>query len=184
MARPKKQPDPEQNGDAKSLRGSLRSYSRHRLARGLFGSLPSVRKAIASGRIDGLGPDGLLDFAKADEQWELGKRRVRAEHEPIGQPAAGGEDGLADGDPRVKLVDATTRERQARAELQELKLAQQRGDLLDAAEVKKAAFQEGRRLRDRLMLIPDRIAHQLAATPDPVAVHALLDREIREALAE
>jgi hypothetical protein len=67
------------------------------------------------------------------------------------------------------------------AELKRLELEQKRRRLVAADDVERAAFDEGRLLRDNLLRIPDRLATTLAAEVDPVKVHALLARELRSA---
>lgn len=68
------------------------------------------------------------------------------------------------------------------AELARVNAMKERGELVVADEVKKAAFSLGRTLRDQMMGIPERVAGQLAATTDVREVFRLLDDEIRMAL--
>jgi predicted transcriptional regulator len=68
------------------------------------------------------------------------------------------------------------------AELARVNAMKERGELVVAEEVKKAAFTLGRTLRDQMMGIPERVAGQLAATTDVREVFKLLDEEIRLAL--
>lgn len=58
------------------------------------------------------------------------------------------------------------------------------GKLVDTADVKKQAFKAARAVRDALMNIPDRCAHELAAQTDPQRIHERLTEEIRQALSE
>jgi hypothetical protein len=67
------------------------------------------------------------------------------------------------------------------AELKRLELERQRGRLVAIEDVERAAFDEGRLLRDNLLRIPDRLATTLAGEADPIKVHALLARELRSA---
>ena len=69
-----------------------------------------------------------------------------------------------------------------RAERERLALLREKEELLPVEAVKKAAFDLGRALRDRMMGIPDRISGQLAVTSDANEVFRVLDEEIRLAL--
>lgn len=70
------------------------------------------------------------------------------------------------------------------AKTAELEYFQKIGVLVPAAGVRKAAFDAGRQLRDKLLGIPDRVAPLLAAERDPVRVHAALTTEITRTLHE
>ena len=58
------------------------------------------------------------------------------------------------------------------------------GKYVDADEVKVAAFNKARIVRDGLLNIPDRLAALLAAESDEHKVHKLLASEIRAVLEE
>jgi hypothetical protein len=92
----------------------------------------------------------------------------------------------APAEPAAKTEGSAYHEHRARreeydAELKRLELEKQRGRLVATEDVERAAFDEGRLLRDHLLRIPDRLATTLAAEADPVRVHALLARELRSA---
>jgi len=69
-----------------------------------------------------------------------------------------------------------------RAERERLRLLQEKGELVVAADVKKEVTTLMRTVRDNMMSIPDRVSSQLAALTDIHQVHQLLDNEIRTAL--
>lgn len=69
-----------------------------------------------------------------------------------------------------------------RAERERLKLMQEKGELVMAADVKKEVTNLTRAIRDNMLSIPDRIASQIAATNTTHEVHRLLADEIRTAL--
>lgn len=103
-----------------------------------------------------------------------------------GDLLAGAEKRDAPAEPAAKAEGTAYHEHRARreeydAELKRLELEKQRGRLVAVEDVERAAFDEGRLLRDNLLRIPDRIATTLAAEADPVKVHALLARELRSA---
>jgi hypothetical protein len=68
------------------------------------------------------------------------------------------------------------------SQLQRLKYELESGRLVDAASVKKAAFDQYRIVRDTLLAIPDRISSLIAAERSAEKVHELLTREIRLAV--
>ncbi len=182
------------------VRLTLRAYARHRGV-----SHTAVRKAIASGRIVAAA-DGTLDPAEADRQWtettDLSKprnsvtgvpkkRRIPgAPSDPLGVPgpeAADAVNGGSQGD-TARLVSSYAASRAAReafqARLVKLEFEQRSGKLVDADEVRAQIFALGRRARDSLLGIPDRLAPILAGEADAAVVHRLLGEEIERCLTE
>lgn len=92
--------------------------------------------------------------------------------------------GAASGDLPTLLLKTRIKSEVERAKLLELKAKVEAGKYVDADEVKVAAFNRARVVRDSLLNIPDRVAAVLAAETDPQKVHALLAAEIRGALEE
>ena len=76
---------------------------------------------------------------------------------------------------RAKLAKAQT-------EKAEIEVAKLKGSLIDADEVRRSAFNMGRIVRDRILNVPDRLAHVLAENMEPVKVRALLEQELRTAM--
>lgn len=72
------------------------------------------------------------------------------------------------------------REKLAAAQLRELELAREAGDLVLAAAVEALVFDQARQAREALMSIPDRVATILAAETDPAVVYARLTTECRK----
>lgn len=72
------------------------------------------------------------------------------------------------------------RERRAKAQLAELELMQQTGQLVLAKEVESRVFGMARAGREAIMAMPDRLATLLAAESDPGKVHAMLTAECRK----
>jgi len=56
--------------------------------------------------------------------------------------------------------------------------------LINADEVKVAAFNLGRRVRDRLMTIPHRMGSVLASVQDSKQIEEILEQELRQSLEE
>ena len=83
----------------------------------------------------------------------------------------------------VAMLDAKERKEAALAGLAELRLEQAHGRLVDVAAAAKASAAALRVLRDRVLMVPVRVAAQVAATSDHKQVQALLDQELRVALA-
>lgn len=68
------------------------------------------------------------------------------------------------------------------ARLAKLEYEEKSGKLVAVDQVKADAFRAARALRDALLNISGRIAHQLAHEKDPARISARIDGEIREAL--
>jgi archaeosine-15-forming tRNA-guanine transglycosylase len=82
---------------------------------------------------------------------------------------------------KVSATEADRRKTVALAELRELELAQKRGALLPAAEVRKVWAERLAALKDRVLMLPDRLAARLANRPEP-EVRVVLRDEIEECL--
>lgn len=152
----------------------------------------AVSAAVKAGRIRLI--DGKIDPEIADIQWQ---RNTSHEHR---QRALGGVDrGIGAGgivtttpaepprnaprDPEgqgdTTFLEAKTRSEQARAELFELELAQKRGELVVAEEVRRATFEKSRIARDALLALAPRLAPQVAAESDVAKCHDLIMAEVR-----
>ena len=84
----------------------------------------------------------------------------------------------------LDLTQERARLAAAQREKTEIEVARLRGELIPADEVKQAAFALARRVRDRLMLVPHRLAVTLAANPNPAAMEQKMEESLREALEE
>ena len=89
---------------------------------------------------------------------------------------------------KLSGIDSYARQRtiltQYKAELAKIELDKAKGMVVDADQVRRAAFDTARRVRDTILNLPDRIA-PLVATADGVhAIRTLLDTELRKALLE
>jgi hypothetical protein len=187
---------------------SIRAYARRRGV-----SHESVRKALATGRISA-GPDGRIDPAAADRQWatstDLSKprnsvtgmpKKRRAPGAPsdplsVGAPTLAPENGQGAGEAHngppagdaARLVSSYAASRAARegyaARLAKLEFEQKSGKLVDADEVRAQIFALGRRARDSLLGVPDRLAPILAGEADQAVIHRLLTEEITRGLSE
>ena len=165
-------------------------YARHRGC-----SREAVRKAVESGRIKTFGPDKLIDAELADAQWARNTRaRVRGGDAEPSAPAApagrvGGDDfrdmiRANEAGGTTSYEEARRRRETAEANLAEMKQAEMEGKLILADAVRSAWAAKITGARDALLQIPSRIAPVLAANNDLVEVTALLEAELRQALAD
>ena len=90
----------------------------------------------------------------------------------------------AGGDLPTLLLKTRIKSEVERAKLLEIKAKVEAGKYVDADDVKVAAFNKARVVRDALLNIPERLAAMLATENDPARVHELLAVEIRMALEE
>ena len=146
--------------------GSPAEYARHRGV-----SKAAVSKAIQERRLvesitAGESGKVTVDFERADAEWAKNTRYARSLQDP--GPSA--------------EIEAEVRLKVARAELAETKLARERGDLVDAAEVEREWFDRTTKVRTRLLAVTSRVRQQ---APDlQAATITLIDGLIREALEE
>lgn len=176
---------------------SLRKYADSRKARGLpGGTLHAVQRAIEAKRITPI--DGKIDPEVADIQWERKTdaaqqgRGINGGHAPREQPTGGvnardsGRNAPSgQGGDRAGYFDVKQRRELAEAELAELDLAERRGELCDLEDAKRAQFEMGGKVRDRIMVVPDRVVPRLAAcNGDSAKMHEILTEDLRNALRE
>lgn len=88
------------------------------------------------------------------------------------------------GDLPTLLLKTRIKSEVERAKLLEIKAKVEAGKYVDADDVKVAAFNKARVVRDALLNIPERLAAVLAAESDARRVHQLMVAEIRSALEE
>lgn len=160
---------------------SFSEYARHRRV-----SPAAVSQAVASGRItpvvDTRGRRR-IDPEIADAQWSKNTDPLQSERASRSnrgaEPPDGGGEGGAKGSP---YWDARTRREQAEAEMAEMKLRQQAGELCDVAGVRRAASDMGRAMRDAVMGLPSRIAPELAHLSDAWEIEQRLSAALRQVL--
>jgi phage terminase Nu1 subunit (DNA packaging protein) len=134
------------------------------------------RQVRAAGLV---GADGLIDL---DEY-----RALRGGLDPALQTSgkAAPRDAPIAFDPNAPVLAAErARKMAADAQLAELALAKQRGEVLDREEVARVQEDLARNLRTRLLMIPDQVAHELALLPDEAAIRAHLTLALDRALTE
>lgn len=84
----------------------------------------------------------------------------------------------------LNINEARAKHEQYKAALAKLDYEERCGALHPTESCQKAAFSEGRKVRDAMLNIPDRISSILAAETDELRVNAALKQEIRAALNE
>ena len=152
-------------------------YSRHRGC-----SREAVRQAIEGGRIMAFGPEKLIDATLADAQWQ---RNTRARTPGVNARAAAATAApAADEAPTESYSAWRCRREAAEAQAAELRLAEERGQLIRVDAIRAAYARRLVVARERLNNIPGRLAPLVAVESDPAAVHALLMAEVRAALDE
>ena len=180
---------------AKPVYVSQRAYARHRGV-----SHKSVQKAVASGRLAGaVRADGKIDPVAADRAWaantDVTKPRNSVSGDPKHRRAPGAPptparsrgDAGEPSDPGLGVTDrgytAARAMREAfAAKTAKLEYERLSGKLVEVDEVRRGAFEVGRRVRDSVLSIPDRIAPILAGLTDVNEIHRALMKELREAL--
>ena len=79
---------------------------------------------------------------------------------------------------------ARTESERYKADLRKIELEEKRGQLVSVEEVRKAAFDRGRQMRDAFLNLPDQVGPILAAESSDRQVTLLLTKEIRKILEE
>jgi hypothetical protein len=157
-----------------------------------------VSRLVRDGKLP-VDRDGRLDPDEADRILAARREPARAANRqvPSSVPAAparlspapaprfaGLRDAAGPGDLPTLLLKARTKTEVEKGRLLELKAKVEAGKFVDGDEVKVAAFNKARIVRDALVNIASRLAPLVAAEPDERACFDLIDREIRQALEE
>jgi hypothetical protein len=147
----------------------------------------AVRRAVRDGRISLI--EGRIDPVAADAQWAR-NTRVRA-----GSRATDDANLQAGGGPRRSRSDddeddgegywaSKARREKAEADLAELKLAEQCGELVRAADVRAVHSRRLAALREALLQLPARLSPVLAAEADAARCHEVLLAELHAVMAQ
>lgn len=137
------------------------------------------RQCRAAGLV---GADGLVEL---DEYRALRATGIDPMLQTSGPDAhrAGPRPALIDPDAPV-LQAERARKMAADAQLAELALAKQRGELLDRDDVLRTQEDLARNLRTRILMVPDQVAHELALLPDEAAIRGHLTLALERAMME
>lgn len=156
----------------KSKGMSYRAYAKHRGV-----SPEAVSKAVRTGRITAT-TDGKIDPDKADRQWEANtdpSRNVQRD----AKASAGDADTASSASGLPPYAQSRAIREAYEARLSKLEFEVKTGKLINADEVRVAAFNVGRITRDKLMGLPDRVSSILSGLSDSHEIHKLLSAEIR-----
>lgn len=149
-----------------------------------------MQKALKNKRIT-RGPDGGIDFARADRDWaantDTGRLRQPVK-EPFRKkpppkefhdiPYQSRESATATGYASARAIRETYLARMAKLDFEE-----REGRLLDRDKVRAEAFNLFRIVRDSMLNVADRVSALLAAESDTARCHDILSTEIRGALS-
>ncbi len=145
------------------------AYARHRGV-----SRPAVARAVREGRISTT-PDGMIEHAVADIQWQANTRpRARATAPAAPPPVHGGE--------VITYQEARRRQAVADALMAERAELLQAGALIGVQAVRDALALDFATTREGMLQLPARLGPLLAAEADPAAVERVLRAEIHQAL--
>ena len=153
----------------------------------------AVYKAIRSDRIEAKIKNGVkvLDLKEATEAWEANRKRYPDKHLHLDdlsnldvfQDFDDNQEITADNASLHRKVAAAKREKWLALQA-ELEYKEAAGQLVSVEKVKRDAFAIGRRTRDHILNIPDRIAADLVGITDQAVMHAKLTQELTGALVE
>lgn len=159
---------------------SLRKYAVHR---GL--SLKAIQKAIQSGRIK-RESDGTIDPVQVDADWARNTRVSATSPRHVAQQDSGAN--AQDGHPETQGVPDYHKAHAIRvmyeAKLAKLEVGVREGNLVPLEEVNRITFNRARRLRDRLISIPRRLASQVAAESNLETIRAMVHAAVIDALED
>jgi phage terminase Nu1 subunit (DNA packaging protein) len=130
----------------------------------------AVSQHVKAGKLSTL-PDGSMDPETAAREYAERTNPVKPKGRKTGPKPAGEAEGT--------MYRSQERLAAAKAEQAELELAQLRGDMLRADEVKAAAFVAARTARDQLLSIPQRLAPVVASLTDPRDCQRAIEAEVR-----
>lgn len=124
------------------------------------------------------------------KQWEANRSLVAAAKNPSGKKATKKEGSFfkyesppkVDQDGDLTMAEAERREKVYKSQLSELKYLEQAGKLIEVDKVQRRAFELGRSVRDAIMQIPTRFAHELAAETDPHKLEIMLTKQLQKVL--
>lgn len=151
-------------------------------------SAPMVSKHKKAGRLvmDGglvLVEASMARIAAAKDPGRGGDRRHDGAHAGA-QAASAAQPGWSAGDDRSNYTVQAAREKLAAAQLRELELAREAGQLVLKQARDDAEFGRARMAREAIMALPDRLSVVLAAEASPEVVHALLTAACRKICAQ
>ncbi len=145
-------------------------------------SRQAVLAAINRGRLS-------KSASKVGERWEIDPELGPVEYaqnvDMTRRPPRKGHEPVIDGEGDYPDFNESRAKREFHmAALAEMDVKEREGKLIDRDKIRDESFRLGRRVRDAMLNIPDRISADLAAEMDAFKVHLRLTKEIREALTD
>lgn len=150
-------------------------------------SQAAVSRALKTGRITStwVGGKERIDPEQCARQWREYTRPYRRSGEPPAPvPAPPAEASVEVEDEDMTLHDARRKRERHEANIAEMRERQLAGSLVDAEGVRAAALRGGRLIRDTVLGVPTRIAHDLAQLSDAWAVQKAMEEALSQALAD
>ena len=163
---------------------TVREYAGHRGV-----TERQVRRYLADGMIPpaALSKKGrfiLIDTERADRILDKAVMSSKIVSPRTPQPQVMAQVAKKGGTSGLDFTEARKLKERYRAALLKIELDEKTGRLVDAEQVKVAAFGKARAVRDALLNVSDRIGPILAAESDQTKVSDILTKEIRTALEE
>lgn len=150
-----------------------------------------VRRVVKTGRLTTYkeGRFIQLDPKTAKKEWMETKTETSSNKNPSGKKKDSTKTKIVtkvevakfDG---MTTADAERKEKVYRAKLSELKYLEQAGSLLKKDDVQRHSFESARKVRDSMLGIPARFAHELAVETDPYKLENHLLKIITKALEQ
>lgn len=138
-------------------------------------SVAAVRKAIKSGRIT-LNQNKKLNQELADAEWFKNTSPAKQRKEADSNQSSS--------DDKISYHRSRAIREDYNAKLTHLQFERESGKLIPIEEVRTSAFNAGRRVRDRLLNIPDRVAPQLVGKASIFEIKNILKSELTKILEE
>lgn len=126
-----------------------------------------------------------LDGERALREWRLNTDQAKAVGPRVrdARRRAAANGGGSEDDPDLPtLHDSRVKLEYFKAAAAEVSYRKEIGELVEAARVRREAFESARALREAILSVPDRLASELAAETDPNRVHARITEELAIAL--
>ena len=179
-------------------------YAEHRKANNFSGgSQVAVVKQLVKGNLDGcfsrVGKGYDIDAEKADVAWSARVDPTKGQHfgqnsggRPLGPSArtagakldSGVKRQVGSGNAAAMIIMGKAASAQIKAQMDKLELDKMFGRLIDAEEAERKWGARISAARSRLLLLPDKIAPKLLRITDVIEIRAIIDRELKDALAE
>ena len=133
-------------------------------------------KLIKQGKIHLV--DGMIDEYTANAELEM-QRNIDLPRQRKGHGSYFVRDDMHDLLVKTKLKNEIEKGKLIEAEVKE-----KMGELISMSEVKKVFYAKAKAVRDGVLNVPDRISALLASVNDPVEIHKILSKELRQVLEE